>query len=89
MKRGVLQITIDEASAAVETVPATQQSQPLYHKLVSARQQSGDVVQVQLSEEEAEVILDNVGVPMEGERESKQTLRNKVQAFLMKLRGNE
>ncbi|MBN2016399.1 hypothetical protein JW766_06250 [Candidatus Dojkabacteria bacterium] len=45
-----------------------------------------EIVNLQVSEEELEVLLDNVGIPEDGEPEAQSSLRQKLREFLMKIR---
>ena len=89
MLRGVMTLSKEEIVEAIAVIKAQYSDAPLYHKLDSSTQASESEVGVQVSNEELEILLDNIGVPSENESEAMRSLRVKVQEFLAKLRHVE
>lgn len=79
----------EEIAEAIAMVKDQYSDTPLYHKLTSSAQTSVSKASVQVSNEELEILLDNLGVPAEGDSDAKRNLRLNVQKFLAKLRHVE
>lgn len=88
MKRGILQLSKKEGLEAFALIPQSQINSSLYNKLSSVENQTTDIVQIQVSEEELEVILDNIGIPINTESIEKTSLRDNVNRFLIQLRNS-
>lgn len=87
MKRGVINLRQGEAIVALGTFTSAQQQSPLYNKLVVVSQVAQDEkLPLQLSEEEVELLLDNIGIPIEEESPDMTSLRTKLRTFLQYLR---
>ena len=78
-----------EIVEAIAIIKSQYSNTPLFHKLTSSTQGSKAEVGVQVSNEELEILLDNIGVPSDTESEARRSLRVKVQEFLAKLRHVE
>lgn len=87
MKRGILKINKLEGAEALNSMPQNRENTPLYQKFKAVQNGSSDFVDVQVSEEELEILLDDIGIPVDGEPLEKQSLRTKVQSFLSELRS--
>ena len=79
-------MTKTEASEMLKLTVQAQQKTPMYQKLHTTTKQDSHEIKLQVSEEELEMMLDNIGIPTEEEPESRKTLRSKVKDFLIKLR---
>jgi hypothetical protein len=85
MQRGSITITRQEAKEALKFV-GDKKEYPIYAKLESAGNDANELVSVMLSEDELEDLLDEIGLPEEGEPEERNTLRRKLREFLVSLR---
>lgn len=86
MQRGVITISREESQELLNLIPEAQNQTPLFNKVNAATMTQDAEVGLQLSEEEAEIILDNVGIPESMEPAQRSSLRSKMQQFLMRLR---
>ena len=89
MKRGIITLTNDEVIEAFNSIKSNHEFNPLYKKLLSARQETTDTIQLQVNEEEIEVLLDILDIPTTKEPIAKKILRGKLQSFLTELRGRK
>lgn len=81
-----MNLTKPEINEAIKIVKIKYSNTPLYFKLISSLKEASEEPGVQVSNEELEILLDNIGIPMEDESEACKGLRLKVQSFLGKLR---
>ena len=86
MKRGVIQLTKAEAYEVLKLFLQSQQQSSLYTRLESAQNSDSDIIDLHVSEEELEVLLDNVGIPESDEPIERGNLRKKVREYLNTLR---
>lgn len=89
MLRGIMTLSQQEIVEAIAIIKEQYSDTPLYHKLTSSTQSSEAEVGVQVSNEELEILLDNIGVPSDSESDARKSLRLRVQDFLAKLRHVE
>lgn len=85
MQRGSINLRREEAQEAFKFVQE-EKGMPIYSKFESASNSSESEVSVMLSEDELENLLDEIGLPEEGEPEARNSLRRKLREFLVSLR---
>ena len=88
MERGVIQLTVAERQHALQALQAVEGDEVI--GLLKERLTNGsDQENIQLREEDAEIILDNLPMPQAGEAADITSLRKKVQQFIAKIRFPE
>jgi hypothetical protein len=87
MNRGVIQITKSELQEVLNSFSNTQQNSPLFSRLNVAAIQPDEQLSIQLSENEVETLLDNLGISENDEDPSKASARGKISEFLKTLRS--
>jgi len=87
MLRGVITLTSEEAEEALKTLPESQKQRPIYYKITAGLEPAPSEVRLQVSEDELEMLMDNLGIPIPTETEAKKSLRIKLQNFLVKLKN--
>lgn len=87
MQRGILYLTQEEVADIVHKLPMDRYAQtPLVNKLMAAVQTQG-VIDIEVSEDELEIILDEMGIPDPAtDTESLKSMRTKVNDLLTKFR---
>lgn len=86
MKRGLINLLHLEIQQALNYITKNEENKLLISKL-EAGLKNGQQTQVQVSEEELEILMDNLPIPKQGEDQALNNLRTKVQMFLSKLRS--
>ena len=87
MLRGVISLTKEEVEEALETAKKYLNHTQLENKLISALKQNKQNLQVQMSEQEVEQLIDNMDAPSLDEIEAKKRLRKSLQEFILHLKG--
>lgn len=86
MKRGIVQLSSQEALLLQEHLTEIAHHHPLtWEKLVAASQQSAQSVNIQLSEEEAEMMLDLLPPPTMSDSTDLKQARLRLQQFVQTL----
>jgi hypothetical protein len=89
MKRGILELTINEFAALIERIEVERYKDiPLGSKIYAAYQEAteGTAIRLQVSEQELEMILDDAGIPGKGDSGDLQSMREKITDMLVKFR---
>lgn len=89
MQRGVITLTKPEVKEIVDRVDLDRfQTTPLTNKLSAALKAEGDGlnIDIEVSEEELEFILDEIVIPHENDTEATNSLRAKIHNMLDKFR---
>lgn len=86
MKRGVIILTSEELKSALGTFQRDNYESQLFLKMSSAFDQNQAENKVEVSEEELEFLMDNIGAPTPEEPRPLKSLRVRLQQFLYKLR---
>ena len=85
MQRGVLTITRAELADMLQKFDVRKYvGTPVANKLVAGIQSNIDPVNLELSKEEIEMIMDDLGAPMPGDSANMSTLRGKINELLTK-----
>jgi hypothetical protein len=80
MQRGVIQITKNELQEIyVHTNLELYEGKPLKAKLIAAGNSTTEPINIEVSEDEVEAILDNIIIPSEKDNEFTLTLKKKLQ----------
>lgn len=81
MRRGILKLTPQELEAAITLIAgATYPTKALFeNKLILAKNSSNPEKQVDINEQDAEGLLDILGIPMSTESADTASLRTKLQ----------
>ncbi len=87
MLRGVITITKEESDEALDWVHKYLADTPLESKLIAATGHNQDEIELQLSEQEVEQLLDNMDAPSPEDSAAKKNLRKALQTFMVKLKG--
>lgn len=87
MKRGIVNVTVEEIKALSEIIDfAKYQGTPLFEKIMSVLQSAG-VTPIELSEDEIENMLDEIVLPINGEKNEITSLRSKFTQKLLEFRS--
>lgn len=90
MKRGVISINIHEAKEMLDKFPDGRLTgSPLEAKLTSVVNIGANESPVELSEEELEIMLDEIAIPDPSDSQSMINLRKKLQKQLIRFRESE
>ncbi len=88
MDRGVISLTQAEIDYILSLLSKENPAHTaLIAKLHIAAKETGDKKNMLINDEQAEIVLDNLGMPVEDEQEMVQTLRTKFQASLSMMNG--
>jgi hypothetical protein len=93
MQRGILSLTKSEIVDVANILPLEKYLQtPLYNKIITAVQidESVSSIDIEISEEELEIILDEMGIPnIETDTEAIKSARTKINQLLVKFRETQ
>jgi len=88
MQRGVIQITKKEVQEIYRTFDLTQhEGLALKSKLIAAGNSTAELINIELSEDEVEAILDNIIIPSKTDNENTISLRKKLQNKMAEFRS--
>lgn len=89
MRRGVLKLTPEELEIVIGLVEDSSYSTKtlFLRKLGLAQENSGTDKQVDVNEEDVEVLLDMLGIPMSNESKDQVNLRAKLQNVFLNVLG--
>jgi vacuolar-type H+-ATPase subunit E/Vma4 len=89
MKRGIIPLKKSEVEEAIKYIPQTPDHYLLLNKMTAALNNGGENGQqtgVQVSEEDLELLMDNLPMPSQEDSSELKNLRSSTQIFLSKLR---
>jgi len=88
MQRGVLQITAKEISEIYKTLDLTDhEGSALKVKLQAAADSMSEIIDIELSEDEVEAILDAIIIPSQSDNENTLSLKKKLQEKMKEFRS--
>lgn len=90
MKRGIIEVSHAEVDEILKRVPpSAYEGTPLESKLTAVMSSDTDPVNMEVSAEELEVILDEIAIPdPENDTEDLVSIRKKIQVKLLEFQDN-
>jgi len=87
MQRGVIKFSPESISFALPLLPQSTQDTTLLQQKFQHALQSGGTTEIMLSEDEADILLDCLPTPQQGENPSATTVRKDLIDFLQRMRS--